>query len=85
MGEYAEYSLLSAMRRGLPFNPNWVQRKRPRCSCVECRKEVEASEGLAAHTKEKHPDALPRLLLKFGRLAGYTSSDSGTSKGTSDD
>lgn len=34
-----------------PYTP----KKRPRCSCVECHKEVEASEGLAMHIKRKHP------------------------------
>ncbi len=54
MGEYAEDTLQSYIRGGMPYNPNYVPRKRPKCSCVECRKEVEASEGLKAHIKAKH-------------------------------
>ena len=54
MGEYAEYALANYARSGMKYNPNYGPRTRPRCSCGECHKEVEASEGLAAHIKMKH-------------------------------
>lgn len=54
MGEYAEYALASAMRRGWRVDPNYVPRKRPRTECPCCGKSVEASEGLNAHMKAKH-------------------------------
>ena len=54
MGDYANDTLRNYARHGMRFNPNWVPKKRPKCSCVKCRKEVEASEGLKAHIKAKH-------------------------------
>jgi len=46
----------------MPYNPNYVPKKRPRCSCICCGKQVEASEGLREHWAMKH-----RLKRKFFR------------------
>lgn len=56
MGEYANYQVQNFIRYGMKFKPNYIPQKRPRCSCVICKKEVEASEGLQAHQKTKHEE-----------------------------
>lgn len=57
MGEFAEYALQDAMRRGFRVNPNNVPRKRPKIACPDCGKMVEKTEGLKAHQKAKHKDS----------------------------
>lgn len=53
MGEYAELMLQFHMRSGFKV-PTSPPRKRPRCNCQICGKEVEATEGLKMHLKAKH-------------------------------
>lgn len=72
MGDGANALLSFYMRRGFRNNPNYVPRKRPRVCCMICGKEVEASEGLAAHMKSKHPAADSEARCSREHEAGRT-------------
>ena len=54
MGEYANCALQSYIRNGMRFNPNFTPRKRPRVSCLTCRREFAGIEGVMEHQKAKH-------------------------------
>lgn len=53
MGDGAVMALRAYVRGGMPI-PRGPRIPRPRCSCLICRKEVEASEGLASHLEARH-------------------------------
>lgn len=63
MGEYADWSWQGYLRNGMRYNPDYVPKKRPRCSCICCGKQVEASDGLLDHWRMKH-----RMHRKFFKL-----------------
>jgi len=58
MGDGARYALTAFVSGGMPHNPNYVPRKRPRADCPHCGKSCEITEGMPAHIKAKHPEML---------------------------